>query len=38
VDPKEWLSEARNIVVRRGVRFEFTTDPQDLDGTFVKDA
>lgn len=22
----------------RGVRFEFTTDPQDLDGTFVKDA
>lgn len=22
----------------RGVRFEFTTDPQDLDGTLVKDA
>jgi hypothetical protein len=22
----------------RGVRFEFTIDPQDLDGTFVKDA
>ena len=22
----------------RGVRFELTTDPQDLDGTFVKDA